>query len=214
MIKSLIALTVGLGLLSVSPARAEDNWEAGKNYFVIEPAQATTTGDKIEVVEVFSYACPHCNEVAPMVEDIIKRLPANAEFVKIPAQFGFEAWKTYARGFYTAQALGILDKSHADVFRAIYIDHKLDGRSPTLASLADFYSKYGVSAADFTATSSSFAVEARLKRNDALIKAYGVDSTPVFVVNGKYRLSGATAGGYEKIEPLLHYLIAKESSGG
>ncbi|MFZ1390687.1 MAG: thiol:disulfide interchange protein DsbA/DsbL, partial [Dokdonella sp.] len=153
MIKSLIALTVGLGLLSVSPARAEDNWEAGKNYFVIEPAQATTTGDKIEVVEVFSYACPHCNEVAPMVEDIIKRLPANAEFVKIPAQFGFEAWKTYARGFYTAQALGILDKSHADVFRAIYIDHKLDGRSPTLASLADFYSKYGVSAADFTATS-------------------------------------------------------------
>ena len=214
MIKSLIALTVGLGLVVGSPLRAEDTWEAGKNYFVIEPAQATTTGDKIEVVEVFSYACPHCNEVAPMVEDMVKRLPANAEFVKIPAQFGFEAWKTYARGFYTAQALGILDKSHAEVFRAIYIDRKLDSRSPTFASLAEFYSKYGVSAEDFTATSHSFAIETKLKRNDALIKAYGVDGTPEFVVNGKYRISGASAGGYEKIEPLVRYLIAKESKGG
>jgi protein dithiol oxidoreductase (disulfide-forming) len=214
MMKPLIALTFGLGLIVASQAHAEESWEAGKNYFVIEPAQATTTGDKIEVVEVFSYACPHCNEVAPMVAEMKKRLPASAQFVMMPAQFGFEAWKTFARGFYTAQALGILDKSHEDVFRAIYVDHKLDNRSPTFASLADFYSKYGVSAEDFTATSRSFAIETKLKRNDALVKAYGVDGTPEFIVNGKYRVSGQSAGGYDKIEPLVNYLIAKETKGG
>ncbi len=211
--KSLIALTVGLGLIFGSQAHAEDTWVAGKNYFVIEPVQATTTGDKIEVVEVFSYACPHCNEVAPMVADIKKRLPANAEFVMLPAQFGFSAWQTFAKGFYTAQALGLIDKTHADLFRKIYVDKTIDSRSPTFAAVADFYANYGVTAEDFIATSNSFAVKAKLKRNEGLIKAYGVDGTPAFVINGKYRVSGQTAGGYEKLEPLILYLIDKEAKG-
>ena len=214
MLKSFLALTFGLGLVVGSHASAQDSWEAGKNYFIIEPAQATTTGDKIEVVEIFSYACPHCNEVAPMIADLKKRLPANAEFVLLPAQFGFEAWKAFAKGFYTAQALGLVDKTHADLFRTIYVDKKIDIRSPTFASIAEFYSKYGVTAADFIATSESFAVKAKLKRNEELIKAYGVDGTPSFIINGKYRISGQSAGGYEKVEPLVHYLIEKESKGG
>ncbi|MBL0163758.1 MAG: thiol:disulfide interchange protein DsbA/DsbL [Xanthomonadales bacterium] len=214
MLKSLIALTVGLGLVAGSHASAQDTWEAGKNYFLIEPSQATTTGDKIEVVEVFSYACPHCNEVAPMVADLKKRLPANAEFVMLPAQFGFSSWQTFAKGFYTAQALGLIEKTHEDMFRTIYVDRKLDIKSPTFASIADFYAKYGVSAEDFIATSNSFAVKAKLKRNEELIKAYGVDGTPTFIVNGKYRISGPSAGGYDKVEPLVHYLIEKEAKGG
>lgn len=213
MMKPLIAMAVGLGLIVGSQAHAEDTWVAGKNYFVIEPTQATTTGDKIEVVEVFSYACPHCNEVAPMVADIKKRLPANAEFVLIPAQFGFSAWQTFAKGFYTAQALGLVEKTHADLFRKIYVDHKIDIRSPSFASLADFYSNYGVSAEDFIATSNSFAIKAKLKRNEELIKAYGVEGTPTFIINGKYRISGQSAGSYNKVEPLIHYLIDKEAKG-
>jgi thiol:disulfide interchange protein DsbA len=162
MLKFLFALGLGIGLVDIASAQstAPAEWQAGKHYFPIQPAQVTTTGDKVEVVEVFSYACPHCNEVAPMVADIKKRLPANAEMVLLPAQFGFEAWQNYARAFYTAQALGILEKSHADVFRAIYVDRKLDNRSPTFASIAEFYTRYGVSAEDFIATSKSFAIEA------------------------------------------------------
>lgn len=214
MLKTLFALGLGLGLAASASAQVPTEWQEGKNYFLVEPPQATTTGDKVEVLEVFSYACPHCNEVAPMVADMKKRLPASAQFVMIPAQFGFEAWKTYARAFYTAQALGILDKSHEDMFRAIYVDKKLDSRSPTFASLAEFYSKYGVSVEDFTATSRSFAIETRLKRNEALISAFGTEGTPEFIVNGKYRVTGPSAGGYNNIEPLLNYLITKESEGG
>ena len=207
------AFLTGLAALGTAHAQAPATWEAGKHYELVEPPQATTTGGKVEVVEVFSYACPHCNQVAPVVESIKKALPSNAEFVYVPAQFGSDAWKTYARAFYTAQALGIADKSHTDVFRAIYADKKLSGNSPTLESLAEFYSRYGVSAADFLATSKSFAIETRMKRNDALVKAYGVDGTPAFIVNGKYRLSGQSAGGYDKIEGLVQFLVAKESGG-
>lgn len=213
MLKSLITLTVGLGLVVGGQANAQDTWEAGKNYFLIEPAQATTTGDKIEVVEVFSYACPHCNEVTPMVQGMVERLPANAQFVLLPAQFGFSSYETFAKGFYTAQALGLVDKTHEELFRTIYVDKKIDIRSPTFASLADFYAKYGVSAEDFIATSSSFAVKAKLKRNEELIKAYGVDGTPTFVVNGKYRITAASSDGYKNVEPIVHYLIEKEAKG-
>ncbi len=213
MLKSLSAVLLGLAFTAAAQAQPDAGWQAGKHYTVIEPPQATTTGSKVEVVEVFSYACPHCNEVAPLVESMKKALPANAEFVLLPAQFGFDAWKVYARAFYTAQALGIADKTHAEMFRAIYVDKKLDLRSPTLESIAAFYAKHGVSAEDFIATSKSFAIETRLKRNDAVIKAYGVDGTPAFVVNGKYRLSGQSAGGYDKVEPLIRHLIAMESGG-
>jgi len=215
MLKLLFALGLGIGLADVAAAQAlaPAAWESGKHYFPILPAQTTTTGDKIEVVEVFSYACPHCNQIAPMVADIRKRLPANAEMILLPAQFGFESWQNYARAFYTAQALNLVDKSHADMFRAIYVDKKLDNNSK-FDAIAGFYSKYGVSAEDFIATSKSFAIGARLKRNDALIKAYGVDSTPQFVVNGKYRLDAVSAGGYDKVEPLIHFLVAREAAGG
>lgn len=210
---ALSAILAGLAALGTAHAQAPAAWEAGKHYELIEPPQATTTGDKIEVVEAFSYACPHCNQVAPLVESIKKALPAKAAFVYLPVQFTSDAWKTYARAFYTAQALGIAEKAHADVFRAIYVDKKLSGNAPSMESLAEFYSKYGVSAADFLATSKSFAIETRLKRNEALVKAYGVDGTPSFIVNGKYRLSGQSAGGFDKVEALIQFLVAKESGG-
>ena len=213
MLKSFSAILLGLAFTAAAHAQPDAAWQAGKHYTVIEPPQATTTGNKVEVVEVFSYACPHCNEIAPLVESMKNALPANAEFVLLPAQFGFDAWKVYARAFYTAQALGIADNTHADVFRAIYVDKKLDARAPTMESVAAFYARHGVSAEDFLVTSKSFAIETRLKRNDAVIKAYGVDGTPAFIVNGKYRLSGQSAGGYDKVEPLIRHLIARESGG-
>ncbi len=214
MLKLIGAVLAGLVACSGASAQAPAQWEAGKHYSVIEPAQTTNTGDKVEVLEVFSYGCTHCNTVAPLVDKMHKALPQNAEFVLMPAQFGFDAWKTFARAFYTAQALGLTEKSHLELFREIYVAKKIDPASPRFDDLANFYSKYGVSAADFTATSKSFAIETRLKRNDALVKAYGVDSTPTFIVNGKYRLSGQSAGGYEQIEPLVKYLIARETAGG
>ena len=65
-----------------TPAAAH---EAGKNYFVIDPPQSTATGDKVEVLEVFSYACPHCAHFQPYAEQIKKSLPAGAVFNYMPA---------------------------------------------------------------------------------------------------------------------------------
>ena len=59
----------------------------------------------------------------------------------------------------------------------------------------------------------SFTVNTQMKRADDLMKAYGVDSTPTMIVNGKYRFGPSTAGGATQTMELTQWLVAKEAAG-
>jgi len=204
------------GLIATSTAFAADTaadapagafeHEAGKNYFLVDPPQPTATGDKIEVLEVFSYACPHCAHFQPYAEQLKAKLPAGAVFGYMPAIFN-PTWEPYARAFYTAQSLGVLDQTHQALFDALHRDH-LPMR--TIDELATFYAQHGVDKAKFLAASSSFEVESKLTRARELVKAYGVDGTPSIVVNGKYRVTGQSAGGYPQLIELVNWLVQQE----
>jgi thiol:disulfide interchange protein DsbA len=224
MLKSVSALLFGL-VFAASAQAAGDTFEAGKHWFPVEPPQPTSTGDKIEVVEIFSYACPACNAFEPTMRKLKAELPANAELVYLPASFRpDEDWPVFQRAFYAAQALGIVDKTHEATFDAVWKDdgplrisdaktHRPVKPMPTIENVGAFYSKFGVSEADFVGVANSFAVNTKMKRADAQLKAYGVDSTPTLVVNGKYRLTAASAGGVDKVIPLVKFLVEKESAG-
>lgn len=220
MLKHVAAVLFGLAALSA--AQAQQAFEAGKQYFVIEPPQATTTGDKIEVLEVFSYACPACNQFRPVADKIKAELPANAEMAYLPAAFrSDEDWPAFQRAFLAAQTLGLVDKTHDAMFDAVWkegslktsdpVTHKLVSPLPTIEDIGKFYAKYGVKAEEFVGVANSFAVNTKMKRADAQIKAYGVDSTPTIIVNGKYRMTAQSAGGWDKLPALVNYLIAQES---
>ena len=84
---------------------------------------------------------------------------------------------------------------------------------PSIEDVGKAFAKFGVKAEDFVATANSFAINTKMKRADAMLKAYGVDSTPTLVVNGKYRLTAASAGGLDQVAPLVNYLIAKDAAG-
>jgi len=195
-------------------------WEEGKHYFLVEPPQATTSGNKVEVAEVFSYGCPACNMFTATMSKIKTSLPANASINYIPASFrADEDWPLFQRAFFTAQALGILEKSHDAMFKAIWgaegplkiHDAQNKPLHPTLEAVAQFYAQYGVKPEDFIATANSFAINTQMKRADAMIKAAAVESTPTLIINGKYRLNTQTAGGPDKIIPLVQYLVQKET---
>ena len=53
-----------LATLLLGPALLPASWAQqpveGKDYKLIVPAQKPDSGNKIEVIEFFSYACPHC----------------------------------------------------------------------------------------------------------------------------------------------------------
>lgn len=203
-----------VGLCALGLARAEKpaapaesvQWKAGEHYFVIDPPQPTATGSKIEVLEVFSYACPHCAHFQPTADRLRAALPSYASFQYMPAIFN-ASWEPFARAFYTAQSLGVLDATHQALFDALHVQ-----KQPlfSLDSLAGFYAQHGVDRAKFMATANSFEVESKLMRAREIVQKDGVDGTPSVVVNGRYRVSGGSAGSYEKLVDLVLWLVAKE----
>jgi thiol:disulfide interchange protein DsbA len=218
----LLALTaLGFaGSAAAQMAAAPTEWKEGTNYFLIDPPQATTTGDKIEVTEVFSYGCPACNASVSFINKLKKDLPPNAAMNFVPAAFNpAEDWPMFQRAYLTAKAMGVADKAHDAMFDAVWKSNELaiadNGRPkqplPTIEDAAKFYAKYGVKAEDFVATANSFTINTRVKQADAYIKAAGVEQTPTLIVNGKYRLTVTSAGNLEKAEQLVLFLIRKES---
>ncbi|MEJ0034685.1 MAG: thiol:disulfide interchange protein DsbA/DsbL [Gammaproteobacteria bacterium] len=214
-----------LVLLVSAGAHAAD-WVEGKHYFPVTPAQHTTLpSSKVEVAEIFSYGCPYCSQIYPIVEKLKAALPANAQLVYVPASFlPREAWPMYQRAFYANQALGIGDKTHRAMFDAVwktrelsYTDpstNQIKSRLPTIEDAASFIAKTaGVKEDAFLAASKSFGVEMKMKNADAFVNGTQSLSTPTFVVNGKYRLNAESAGSYDNVIEVVKYLVAKETPG-
>ncbi len=196
LLKNLLILVAGVVATSASGAEdaaktAPRQWQVGQDYFLVEPPQPVT-GDKIEVTEVFSYACPHCAHFQPYAEELKSKLPANAHFELLPAVFNAQ-WEPFARAFYTAKSLGLLDKTHQALFDAIHRDHQPLHSIEDLANL--FYTNYGANPGNFLSTASSFVVEADLTRGNDLVHAYHIDATPSLIINGKYRVTGLSERG-------------------
>ncbi|WP_240148060.1 thiol:disulfide interchange protein DsbA/DsbL [Luteibacter yeojuensis] len=204
----------------------EGKWVEGKHYFRIDPAQPTSTPGKIEVTEVFSYGCPACFQFHGIVDQLAKDLPRGTVMTYTPASFRpDENWPLLQRAYLTAQAFGVDGKSHDAMFDAVFKSGELgimDQKAgkpkapsawPTIDDVAKFYAKFGVKPEEFVATANSFTINTKMKRADELIRAYEVDSTPTIVVNGKYRLTPITAGGYPQAVELTQWLVTKEAAG-
>jgi len=208
------SLILIVGLLSASIAFGADTavpkWEAGKSYVLINPPQPTSTGNKIEVLEVFSYACPHCEHFQPYAEKLKASLPANAEFHLLPADFQ-PRWVLFARAFYVAKGLGLIDKTHQAMFDAIYRDNL---PMNTLDQIADFYAGHGADKATFLSTAESFVIEGDLAHTHQMEINYGIDSTPTLIVNGKYRVVANSEEkiGFDEMVEIAQYLVAKEAA--
>lgn len=197
-------------LLAVaSPAVLAQGFAEGKDFFRIEPAQPTATPGKVEVLEAFSYGCGACASVHPHVEAWKKRMPAAASFAYLPATFSPD-FALLARGYYAAEALGIAATTHAKVFEAV----RSKGRITSVDDVADVYASLGADRAAFLAAANSFAVNAKVKRATQVLPRYGVDATPTFIVAGKYRVTGRSAGSYERLFQIIDFLVAKEAGTG
>ncbi|MGH8137472.1 MAG: thiol:disulfide interchange protein DsbA/DsbL [Steroidobacteraceae bacterium] len=216
----LAALLTLIGL----PVTHAQQWKEGTNYYPVVPPQRTSVPPgKIEVTEVFSYACPYCAQFNPLVQQLRRSLPANAQLVFVPASFNTaEDWPMFQRAACTAQALGILDKTHDAMFDAVWRTGELavtDPQTrrikdplPTIQDAARFYNRVsGIAVDKFIAASTSFSVENAMRAADALVLAYHVDGTPTLIVNGKYRISVGSAGGPNEMIEIAKWLVARES---
>ena len=204
------------------PPAAAPNWVEGKNYFLIAQPQPTNLPKgKVLVTEVFSYACPACNQFRPYMQKLVKSLPPNAVLDYIPASFNpAEDWPMFQLAYVTAQTLGVANMTHEAMYDAVWTTGELattDGNTlkshmPTIEDAARFYQKQaGVPAAKFLETAKSFGVDTQVRHDEDLMKAYGIDRTPTLIVNGKYRVTVQEAGGPAQMVDVVNFLVHKES---
>ena len=161
----------------------------GTDYRRIEPPQPTDSPGKIEVIEFFSYMCPHCKEFYPLVSTWAAKLPRNVVFRRVPVGFNRPAWINLARAYYALQVSGDLDKLDGALFHAIHDEHLqlLDEQS-----LADWVGKNGGHEEQFAAAYASFGVNNQTVQADQLAEKYGIEAVPTLTVNGEYLVMGQT----------------------
>ena len=161
----------------------------GTDYFLIDSPEHET-GKAISVVEVFGYSCPHCAHFQPYVDAWKKKQPADVKFSYLPAVFG-GIWEAFARAYYTADAMGVLQKSHNGIYNAVHVQNRVPNNVDEVAAL---YADYGVDKDVFASTMQSFPISAKVGAAHALAKRWGIEGTPTIVVAGKYRVTITTAG--------------------
>lgn len=203
--KKLLAIIVVVSSLILSSVQAA--FDEGIEYRRIKPAVDTSSANKIEVVELFWYGCPHCFRLEPRMKQWLKNKPANVEFIRVPAIFN-KRWELHAKAFYTAEILGVLDKVHGPLFDDIHVSKK---KMASKAELKSFFVQHGVKAEEFDNTFDSFMVNIKVNRARDLSKRYGIDGVPSMVVNGKYLTDGPMASGHANMMKILDHLINIES---
>jgi protein dithiol oxidoreductase (disulfide-forming) len=218
-----IAALVLTGLTATATAQSTA-WAAGVHYSVIPTQRTNVAAGKVEVMEVFSYGCPACNQFRPVMKQLKAALPANAQLVYLPASWHPEEnWPTFQRAYLTAQSLGVADKAHEAMFDAIWTTgelgitdprtHQLKTKMPSIDDAARFYQRVaGVKPAAFVTASKSFGVDLKMRQADGQITAMQITGTPSLVVNGKYRVNNERLKSNQEIIDLVKFLVAKESA--
>tara|TARA_B100001250_G_scaffold404238_2_gene419889 strand:- start:878 stop:1510 length:633 start_codon:yes stop_codon:yes gene_type:complete len=204
--KSLMLVAAALFSSLVSAA----DYQAGKEYLVLDNPVAVMQDGKIHVEEAFWYGCPHCFHLEPQLEAWRKTLPADVDFEGVPAMFG-KAWITHAQLYYTADALGVLDKVHKEIFESIHLKKVMLLRPDD--QKAFLVEKAGVTPDEFDKAYNSFTVKSRMKRGDQRIRAFQINGVPALIVNGKYVVNASTAGSQEAMIDVVDFLIEKERAG-
>lgn len=184
-----------------------ERFRAGEHFQLIEPAVPTQApAGTVEVVEAFSYACPHCATFEADVAKWRASAPDTVKFVYLPAAWN-ATWEAFARAYHAADALGILTRSHPAMFKALHTEHVA---IKDVDELAQWYTQFGVTREQFLDAFNSPETTAKIAKSRELIPAYRIDATPTIVVAGKYRVTGEMAGSNAAVFEVVDFLVAKE----
>lgn len=197
---------VGLGLAVAGRASAQGAPVEGTHYVKLStPAPVTLPAPdkKIEVVEFFSYACPHCSALEPLIEPWARKLPADVAFRQVPVGFS-PVYLVLQKTYYALEELGQLPNLHRKIFAAI---HQQSKRLGTEADITAFVVANGVDAAKFTEAYRGFGVNTKSSRAKQLSEAYKIDGVPALGIHGRYYTAASLAGTHERALAVADYLI-------
>ena len=197
------ALALVAALALAGPATAQ--FAEGKEYVRLKAPQLVETGKKIEVLEFFSYGCPHCADLEPHLQAWIKRAPADVQMRRVPVAFQ-PAWENLARVYYTLEAMGEDVRLTPDVFVALH-----GGNRTNLANDArflDWAASKGLDRKKVEDTYKSFGIAGKVGRAKQIAQQYNIQSVPTVIVDGKFLISSGSAGGHERVPAAIDAAMA------
>jgi thiol:disulfide interchange protein DsbA len=203
----LVSLIAGAALPAAAqapgPRRAPD---AGIDYRVLDPAQPTETGAKIEVLEFFWYGCPHCYAFEPPLSAWIRTLPADVGYRRLPAQFN-PTWAQHAKLFYALESLGQVERLHKRTFDTIHLERRSLVQE---GDMTEWAVANGIDRARFIAALGSPEVATRMSLARQSLINYRIDGVPAMALNGRYLTAPSIVGSHEACLQVLDYLIDEE----
>ena len=180
-----------------------------RDYTKLDPPQPTSSPGKVEVIEFFSYACPHCQAFEPTLEAWAHGLPGDVVFKRVPVPFLFNA-DNFAHTYYALETTGLVDKMQMKIFSAVHVDRLRLDKPEDIAALV---AKNGGDAAKFLAAFKSFSVATSVARSKKMTADYKIDGVPSLTVQGKYLTSPALATSEVKSLQVVDALIQRSRTG-
>ncbi len=183
-------------------------YQLGVHYEEVEDPRRIR-GDKIEVMEFFSYGCIHCYNLESELQPWVERNSDKVKFVRSPAMFD-DAWRVLAQSYYTTENLGITARNHPAFFREIH-----DKKNPltNLDRLANYFDGKGTTSAEYRAAFNSPETKRANAAADQRQRRFKVSSVPTMVVNGKYRVKTTANIGRSRLLDVVDYLVEQELAG-
>jgi len=175
----------------------------GQDYELINaPGLFAAADGKIEVVEVFGYTCIHCANFEPLLAHWEQTLAEDVRFIRLPAAFGGvkDAW---ARAYYAAEQLGVLERSHMATFEALHQHRSLPMQGVSTTQLAEFHAHFGVDPEKYIEALLGSEVDGKVKAAHAFSQRTRVPGTPALIVNGKYLVRGNSFEDFLRITDAL-----------
>jgi thiol:disulfide interchange protein DsbA len=195
------AFFAALAFATAAPAQ---ELQEGKQYIRYQnPVPAT--GKKIEVLEFFSYGCPHCADLEPEMQTWMKTLPPDVAFRRVPVMFQ-DRWVILAKVFYTLEALGEEPRLSPEVFAAI---HRNGVNLASDKAFFDWAAGKGLDRKKVEDMYNSFAVAGKINKAKTEAQQFNVQSVPMIVVDGKFMTATDKVGSHAALPPAINALVAK-----
>ena len=204
-IRKLAPGAVALAFVAMTATAGAQALTEGTNYVRLKNSMPVETGKNIEVIEFFSYGCPHCGELEPILQGWLKSKPADVTFRRVPVMFQ-PRWENLAKGYYTLEALNE-EKLSPEVFVAVH------SRNMPLWNEKDFLDWIATKGVDRKKAEdlfNSFAIVGKVNRAKQLAASYQIQSVPTIIVDGKYATGPEKLpGGHAGMPPAIDALVQK-----
>ncbi len=163
--------------------------------------------DPIEVVEFFSYACPHCSNLERMLDGWVDGLPENVEFRRVHIAIDTITTRL-AKTYLVLESQELLEENHRRLFDAI---HERNITFLNDEQIADFVHDHGIASERFLTALNGRYITRAVETN----RQFAVDTrtlgVPALLIGNKYQVSAQ--GGNRQLLSTAQWLVDELSAG-